>query len=298
MKSTRRPLQSDLGFSIVEMIAVVAIIAILIGLLVPALSQVQKMAANVSQKAQFSSISMGLEAFREQSMSNDYPDSWPGVSNGYQGAQRLAEAMIGMDGFGFHPSSVFRSDGMDISGIPLYKPAIDSFFTPVEVAANIASRKGPYLELDTANAVKISSLDSNIFGAFSGVDSFILADKFKTIKNQLTGQKTGMPILYFKANTINIDHPSVVGPGEVMDPVFYDPLIYSFFDNRMMLMQNPDNTMDGSAAGATLFYEKTVNPNFTDPPRPRNNESFILLSAGADGLYGTVDDVYNFDTDK
>jgi len=34
---------------------------------------------------------------------------------------------------------------------------------------------------------------------------------------------------------------------------------------------------------------------FDIPPRPYRSDSFILLSAGPDGLYGTGDDVFNFD---
>jgi type II secretory pathway pseudopilin PulG len=282
MKSTRRPLQT--AFSIVELIAVIAVIAILVGLLVPALSTIQKMAANVSQKAQFATIGFGLEAYSEEM--GDYPES--SASPGYQGAQRLAEAMIGLDGFGFHPLS--RWDGDDpVGGPPVYDPATLPF------------RKGPYLELDTANAVMISS----IYGAgFSGVDSFILADKFKNVKNTATGKKTGMPILYFKANTINVVHPISVGFADVGDPDFYLPFIYSFYDNRSFIIQpspfdGSPNPMAGVVPnGPGLFYGDTLNPNFTDPRRPYNNESYILLSAGADGFYGTKDDVYNFDNGK
>jgi len=276
MKSTRRSLHSDFGFSIVELIAVIAVIAILIGLLVPALSQVQKMAATVSQKAQFSSISMGLETYREDM--GDYPESRAASSIDFQGAQRLAEAMIGLDGFGFHPASVGDGD------MTLYD------------VSTIDARKGPYLELDTANAVKLSS----IYSSFPGTDSFILADKFKNVKSTVTGKKTGMPILYFKANTVNYVHPptptiGIPGPASEASLGSYAKFIYSYFDNRLFVKQY--SPIDGSVHDMTavIFYEKTANPNFSNPIRPHNNESFILLSAGPDGFYGTADDVYNFE---
>jgi len=44
-----------------------------------------------------------------------------------------------------------------------------------------------------------------------------------------------------------------------------------------------------------IFYERTWNKNFTAPNRPYNADTFILHSAGLDGLYGTADDVFNFD---
>jgi len=47
-----------------------------------------------------------------------------------------------------------------------------------------------------------------------------------------------------------------------------------------------------------LFYDQTQNTNFVSPPRPYRADSFILHSAGPDGLYGTVDDVFNFDQEN
>lgn len=292
MKSKRRQLKSTTAFTIVELIAVIAVIAILIGLLVPALSMVQKMAATVSQKAQFSTISIGLEAFREDQ--GDYPES-NNMAN-YTGAQRLAEAMIGQDGFGYHPQSVFHSDGTDISGtIPLYKPGIDSL-TADQIAANIASRKGPYLELDTANAVMLGDIYGNTGVLLSS--TFILADKFKNVKNKRTSKKTGMPILYFKANTISVSHPASVLPST--PAATFNSFIYSFFDNQELIsfispFDGSANLMAAPVGGATIFYKSTANPNFTTTIRPHNNESFILLSAGPDGNYGTGDDIYNFE---
>jgi len=48
-------------------------------------------------------------------------------------------------------------------------------------------------------------------------------------------------------------------------------------------------------ASYKVFYERTWNKNFTAPKRPYNADTFILHSAGLDGLYGTADDVFNFD---
>jgi len=287
MESTRGSLQSGRAFTIVEMIAVIAIIAILVGLLIPALSTVQKMAAKVKQKSQMTTISIGLETFREDM--GDYPDSSNTVGD-YQGAQKLAEAMIGLDGFGFHPDSVFRSDRMDVTGtIPLYKPEIDTYIPPVgspwTIENNLASRKGPYIELDTANAVKLGDIYAT--PAPLNADTFVLADQYKTVKHLTTGSKTGMPILYFKANTLKTNHS--IG--------FRFTSTYNYGDNRAFVdLPAPfDGSVHPMSITPEVFYIDTANPNFTAPPRPYNNETFILLSAGPDGNYGTSDDVYNFE---
>ena len=43
------------------------------------------------------------------------------------------------------------------------------------------------------------------------------------------------------------------------------------------------------------FYDNIFNENITAVDRPYRSESYILLSAGFDGEYGTEDDVFNFE---
>lgn len=273
------------GFTLVELLTVVVVIGILVALIIPALNTVQHIAANVKQKAQFSAIEIGLEAFRNDF--GDYPES--SSSSGYCGAQKLAEAMVGQDGFGFHPDSDFRADGMDATGnVPLYKsstgtPDYNTYYdTDEKKNNNLAVRKGPYLELETANAVKLDALYPD-GTPFLESDTFVLADSFKKVKHDVTKKQTGMPILYFRANTTE----SLISN------------IYNFSDNANLI--DLPIPFDGSGhewrGNAAEFSNDITNPNFTSPSRPYRSESFILVSAGADGNYGTADDVFNFDKD-
>ncbi len=312
MKSYMRPCSQRCGFTLVELLTTIAVIALLISLLVPALSMVQKTAFKVKQKSQFQSIGIALEGF--QTDFGDYPGSYnatAGLAFGYCGAQKLAEAIVGYDGFGFHPQSGFRPDGrneIDVDG--------DGILDDVKVydvvngipnwnyqtaAENRAVRKGPYLELEAANAVKLRDLYQ---APPANEDTFVLVDMFGKVRNRTTQKKTGMPILYFKANVKGTEHKPPLGlmaerrtVFQVRDnePIYNAPAPFGGNDNHVLYWTNEQ-----------VFYDKTTNPNYpgdpsdpmADPPRPYRSESFILLSAGPDGLYGTADDVYNFDTEQ
>lgn len=296
------------AFTLVEVVTTIAIIAILAAILVPAFNMVFKTATNVKQKAQFNSINMALEGFRTDF--GDYPESFNplDVSNMYGGAQRLAEAVIGYDGFGFHPQSIFSPWGTDsvlIGGKDLYILP-NSKWNDDEKKASLKSRKGPYLELETANSIKIADLYGDVYNDARDY-TFVLSDAFTTVKNQRTKKQTGMPILYYKANPAASQH----NPGHFSPAAYSDLNIFDLRHNWYLLalgkpVESGVNLMHPLFDNPNLFYEATRNPNYYNPAnqtdttfwRPFRAESFILHSAGSDGLYGTPDDVFNFDPGK
>lgn len=283
------------GFTLVELLTVLAVLGVLLGLLVPALNQVSKTATKVKQKAQFHAIGTALETFR-----NDYGDYPPSdyTDDGVMGSDyavpshHLAEALIGRDGLGFHSSSQFRADGMaDIAGdgtpddVIYGDPAGYTAETPAE---NLAARKGPYLELESANAVNVDNISAGLtsMGVSTGSlisNVFILADMYKILKNTATGKEVGMPILYYKADSMKIGN----------DPLDWSNSTYDYGGNFC-----GGSGFMGSTTSDVEFYKAIENPNFTNPKRPYRAESFLLQSAGPDGEYGTADDMFNFDTEK
>jgi len=88
------------GFTLVELLTVLVIIAMLVGLLVPSLSAVRRIAKETKQKAHLAAIDTALTAFR-----NDYGDYPPSdltrdgvyslTEGDYCSAQKLAEALLG-----------------------------------------------------------------------------------------------------------------------------------------------------------------------------------------------------------
>jgi len=294
--------KNRVGFTLVELITTLAVISILLAFLIPALTAVQKTAVNVKQRAQFHAISLGVESFHQD---NGYypPSSYKIPSSGvpYDTASAcLAEAMIGKDGFGFHPDSVFRTGGYDSSNNPLYLSSSGFPTTDEARAASLQARTGPYLELEGANAVQIQ----HIYGALSDAvqpNSLVLVDMYSKVKHLGTGKQTGMPILYYRADSSKVGHAAAD----------MDNSTYNVGDALYIYGSTSDHGIAGLpvpflGAGSShpmadnpqLFYAMTENPNFSNPKRPYRAESFILQSAGPDGLYGTIDDVFNFDSGK
>jgi prepilin-type N-terminal cleavage/methylation domain-containing protein len=305
------------GFTVTEVLTAVAIVALLIGILLPALTYVRNTAKGTMQKAQINTIEMALTAFRNDY--GDYPpsDGWYyssptdyiGDPLNYCGAQKLAEALLGWDLLGFHPKSAWSADGTDGGGTAVYDSTNE---------VNLRERKGPYLELANANAFLLG-ITAEHDGLFTippssnplNSDTYVLCDVFSVKKITLANGETakaGTPILYYKANTsskqlinnflafrtniYNIrDNTRLVGLGKVKVKVTDDTKVHPLLDSNVFYgdpMANPP------LIGYIQDPKIVIDPS--DPTKlwPYRPDSYILISAGADGLYGTADDITNF----
>ena len=265
------------GFSFARMLLTVFLIVLVFYIIFLSIPRRIKLYAYiVKQNAQFLSISSALELFK--SGFGYYPPSDALDENGtsYCGAIKLCEALEGRDLKGFHPSSRFRREGKNDSGIPLY----DSNTLDV--------RKGSYLPLESANAFRLKDLYQNV-GPFDGND-FVLCDVFGKVVNIEIGMKINMPILYYKADTSKTAH-------DVNDPNNPEN-IYDYKDNHALVglgVPGKPGQKHPLYEDPRIFYEIVRNDKVSDPSRPYRADTFILLSAGHDGLYGTEDDIANFD---
>ncbi|MBN2272347.1 MAG: prepilin-type N-terminal cleavage/methylation domain-containing protein [Sedimentisphaerales bacterium] len=291
------------GLTLIEILTVIAIIALLIGILIPAVTAVKDAAKEVKQRGQFMTIELGLTAFKNDY--GEYPPSTylappvppypprPTVGGIYLGAQRLCEALLGWDLLGFHPDSAWWWDGLDINGGPLsYDPR------RVRGTATFDERKKPYLESGTQNAFKLSALLGGYFPTTLGTDTYVLCDVFGATKITLpdgSSVNAGAPILYYKANTSGktisdvykvADNQTLVYAKQMKDGTRHplaDPnpgLSYEFFYGNAL------------PADAKIGYIE--DSKITTRVWPYNPSSYILISAGADGIYGTSDDIRNF----
>jgi prepilin-type N-terminal cleavage/methylation domain-containing protein len=287
------------GFTLVELLAVLGIIAVLIALFIPALTMVRKVAKEAQQKAQITTIELAIVAFKNDY--GDYPPSHGYDSSGipdyshYCGGQTLAEALVGWDLMGFHPKSAWRADGEG-------KNSRDETYDPDKtrldldgIPYTLKERKGPYLELATTNVFRLEQLFDNT-GTLEK-KTFVLCDVFG-VKLVTIGSKTvkaGAPILYYRANTSS---------KTIDDTTAYYNRIYDFYDDEWLVAvkeladeaKYPSHpTPMNPLTSATFFYEYIRDTKVTTVKWPSRPDSYLLISAGADGLYGTRDDICNFD---
>lgn len=314
------------GFTIVELLTVMAVIAVLIGLLIPALALVKDNAKQIQQRAQFHGLDVGIELYKSEfgayppSNDNSLVPVNPFDGSPYTGANKLAEAMVGRDLLGFHPKSDFRSDGMAQMTIPGPPPstADDNVYAAfsgnsLETAAdNLKARKGPFVDLENANAFPMDEVYGNANAQFPGgfvnnyamdtvtgtINSYplVLCDVYAKKRSGINAKKTGTPILYYRARA-NYTMQDSQDVGGTLDDIYY------YGDNAALLdIGMPDDGLNYTmVAGGTTpeenFDEMIRNDNVQTVLRPYRADTYILISAGKDGDFGTADDVFNFEKD-
>lgn len=304
------------GFTLIELLVVIAIIASLVGIMVPALGAVKRQMRNLRQKAHFHSMEIALELFSKDY--DGYPDSETMPFSGsfplVCGAQHLTEAIAGRDLRGFEPSSQWYGPTQD----PLEK--LYDWTDPV----SMNRRKPLYMELrdtDVFIAENIYSVNPWLAssGSAGGGEYYapFFSDVFKIKRIETVAQATpwnedrgrvwaGSPVLYYKADTSSkLFDPRETGypPSPTAEQLDSRKWIYNFDDNLAIISlgtvadplikheYDPTETQSSGKNGRGWFYESIRNPETSGP---YNANTFILISAGWDGIYGTKDDITNF----
>ena len=313
------------GLTIIEMLTVLAVVAILIGLLLPAYKQVHRAALNTKQRAQLVAIGIGLESFRQDQDLWHYPDSnaSPVGRANYTGAQKLAEAMLGRDLLGYHPDQDLSTADVTVRTVLVRREPYPGYPIP-PFEKNVRERKDLFLEVDTANPQRVQHIDDarpglyrdatqlSPLGASLVSESFVLCDVFAKGPTRESGTvgraiKAGSPILYFRADTTKL---GIRFQGTTHADL--EKNIYNFYDNVPLLETHRRNVELSTPAGMGPFIQfgpvafygvgsDAATMGFVQDPRtplawpkPYNPDSYLLISAGHDGLYGTDDDIKNF----
>lgn len=298
------------AFTMIELIVVISIIALLIGILAPGMNAAKNYAQDLNQKSQFHDIELALETYAVQN-DNEYPDSnyefGPGIT---QGAHKLAEALVGRDMHGLDPKTSWNSGTDDTTRAD-----------EVYLEDNYVNRAETLINLDKISAFDISQIygygtyrpsgnfaysgrykdDGTIYDS-SRKQAVVFSDVYKNKKVTLpdgSTAKCGMPVLYYKANTSS----------KTLDYQKPEKSVFDVTDNFYIffLEKNDDKSKKhpyyAEYNQCEQFYNDLINPKIipiseNEDPTPYNKESFLLLSAGRDGLYGTKDDIWNIPVKK
>lgn len=352
-KDTRRTAAG--GFSLVELLTVIAIIVLLIGILVPAVNQVRKSAKVRATSATLSSISTGIETFRaDRQLGGAYPPSasdlaesgelvyevWSPYTNlpgapiremEISGAGLLVWALAGADLLGCPGFRTFRDDsdywaedtddrenGLSDSGAH----ALDE-----DTLEPVHTRVGPFVDLTKVTVTKWNANAQTVDGA----GSFELSAEYEAA--EALGEQPerreypmfldgfGGPILYWRADPAGARIADRSPTDDDADDQYRG--IYHFRDNDDLVVsldldssKHPLRlTASGMAHRLAFDYPAPINPeddldpdntdqNFAAYIRnrdigarvtPQRPDSYLLISAGVDGVFGTADDITNFD---
>jgi prepilin-type N-terminal cleavage/methylation domain-containing protein len=343
------------GFSLVELLTVVAIIVLLIGILVPAVNAVRRNARNTATKATISTLSTGLETFRaDQQIGGAYPPSAPDsvgatgsrlrpyeVSNPYAGGTYGAGARyVGITGAGLLVWSLAGADLLGTPGFRTFRSGSRYWSEDTDATGDASShgayaldetsrepltpRYGPYVDLSKVD-VTAWNPNATVTGGHAG--SFEIPAETEAMEaigddpykrgHPMFLDSFGGPILYWRADPAGFqiaDRSPIDDDAQGnMRGIYHfrdnDPLLDSskrplvlsaankphrlFFEYPAPIL--PEDIDTQAEIGTNSFAAYIRNKSIEARVSPYKPDSFLLISAGADGIFGTGDDLANFE---
>ncbi len=298
------------GFTLVELLVVMAIIGLLVAIAVPGLNLAKFKAKEGVLKAKLNTISTALESFNGDQ--GFYPASstsrtspygvWDANDDGMvnvndsgdqdasivdTGAHLLTRALIGADGLGYQKNGFYRvgnnGQPVDINNNSTVRTNyLDTEGFQIEPLSNTVNPNIEGMDMAEINRQLGLELDTT----YKGYGDAAWLNPNSVIRDDLT--RYSMPILYYKANKRNylIAGDNNTGTG-----------IYNYSDNQAFTDPTYMELSAREVLNNFAYYIWDNNtPVITDPAsRPCKKDSFILITAGKDGLYGTADDICSFD---
>jgi len=283
----------DRGFSLIEALVVVTIIALLAAILIPVTNSVRKQARVVVTKSNINTLSTGVEKFYNDMGSYppseyrsaidviplDPPPGWLVQSAAAVdiGAHRLVEALVGIDLLGYSTSENYT-----------YYPTSREAYS---------DRQGLYVDIEADNLTVMDPRSSEPKFTCEDLNiSAIGAPGIVENRNPMFIDESGYPlecrpILYYKADKREAKIGRIYNADDnylITEEGRKYPALISADPPDNISLYNPDNfegyIWDPASGGAADSFSA----------RPYNKDTFLLIAAGPDGIYGSEDDICNF----
>ena len=260
------------AFTLIELLIVMMIIGLLATILIPSLHAARTAARVASSKALIFTLESAVNMFRADEVLGDYPPSFYMV---YSADRDPYSPHTGTyPAFGAQ-TLLWGVCGADLLGSPGF-PAL-SGLRDVYGDTNTYPRRGPFVDPGKLQIVRPNIKPSALAGKLSAQANRapVILDSFK------------MPVLYYRADT---NHQFHATDNEIFAEAAYDLDKGYRLDRPGGYYVRPGNP----GSGLNGFITDLRLAEFSGTAGPYNRDSFILISAGPDKLYGTSDDVANF----
>jgi len=330
MSASKR--RAPYGFTLVELLTVIFIIALLISILVPALNAVRDQARNAKTSGELSSIGKGVELFHGEL--GKYPHSHGGNpfdddSVILTGAQWLAVQLVGPDMHGYVKPEL----AIDTNDNGEIDEADWQAWYELD-PARAYPRLGPYVPTEGDIVQSFVSWAEGHPGYTVDGDLEDTGDRWSNDRIPFFVDAYGLPIVYYAASTY-AKKPFTTGTPGNLEYGRYDQSDNAGFTGNDTGDGRNDATQEGlnpygdaeplGHASNAIYHPLGIlgyypdNSNAEPDPKtfadvimdwnifeanrdagtgqgrvwPHNADSFILVSPGKDGLWGTKDDVSN-----
>lgn len=304
------------AFTLIELLTVVSIITLLIAILIPALNRARRQAKDVNCGAFVHAIETALEMFQNER--GEYPPSDPlnpdriiytdrvaedariaqdGSHDPWFvcGAHMLAETLVGTDRMGFDPTGRYDPNQM-------------------------GKRVGPFLKVGQSGAVNDRDLENTKLTLPPWKAPKQPPSVVPPLPEHLAGSMIlldpswGTPVLYYRANPRGQTTLSQPTNGKVGCYVFDDnswiggDLSASEPKKSGWRFGGERHQIDDPTSPAPDTNQYAFERYITDPKagtptipigrRPYNPDTYLLITAGYDKVYGTQDDIVNWTKPK
>jgi prepilin-type N-terminal cleavage/methylation domain-containing protein len=326
------------AFSLVELLVVIGIITLLIGIALPAFSAAKNSARKATTTGAITSIGTGCDMFRaDEKLGGQYPPSYcladlpnPHLASAKEitvdGANLVAWALAGADllgtpGFRDLNHSDPNAGKADLAGLAPWAEDVTCAAGGLYYVNNGQPAYARSALVDVTK-MKFPTPVRNASGNFTGEFTLPIATK-PQVSSVCFLDAWGQPILYYRANAgrtcmargnaignnnlgvynafDNADIAGVLSDNGITTRGIdlgagKDHFVNGLWGDTSLVDKLPDPSVNNKSTNT--FAHTIWNPAVTTTPTSHNPETYILLSAGPDGLFGTEDDIGNFPANK